>query len=245
MPITRRHIILILLLLPTMAATSQPHALAEIRSGIETKTHFYETTWVCTGDTIAFDSTETDGVLCQIDGFWITCQEVTQDLWMYYMPSNPSAVKGDLLPVTNVSRASADSLCFEIQFRILEEWSLPTIKEWRYAYEGGIFSEGYNNSGSNNINFVGWTAHNSNGKLHEGGKLIPNELGIFDMDGNAAEIVTDGDSTRYAGRTYRSKVRKSKSQLISTTVAPECCGLRLVWHQPIWFNRNNERVFRR
>lgn len=226
-----------------MAATSQPRALAEIRSGIETRKHYYETTWVCTGDTIATDSTVNDGRIYQIDGFWITCQEVSQDLWIYYMSHNPSAVKGTLLPVTNISRESADSLCFEIQFRILQEWRLPTMEEWQFAYKGGLFSEGYRHSGSNNINFVGWTAHNSGGKVHEGGKLIPNELGIFDMDGNVAEIVTDGNSTLYVGRTYSTPVIKAKSPLMSNSVAPECCGLRLVWQQPLWFNGNNERVF--
>lgn len=233
-------------MLMTAAATdAQPRALAELRNGIETKRHFYETSWVCTGDTIAIDSSVSDGVLCQIDGFWITCLEVTQDLWEWYMHNNPSAVKGDLLPVTNISREAADSLCFEIQFSILQEWRLPTKKEWLFAYNGGIFSEGYRYSGSDHINYVGWTAHNSDGKLHEGGKLIPNELGIFDMDGNVAEMVTDGDSTLFAGRSYNSKVINAKSRFFSNSIAPEHSGIRLVLHEPLWFNTHNERVFRR
>lgn len=232
------------MLLMATSASAQPYALSKVRSGMETRRHYYETTWVCTGDTIAADSTDNDGVIYQIDGFWITCQEVSQDLWQYYMNSNPSATKDELLPVTNVSRQAADSFCFEMQYRLLQEWRLPTMEEWLFAYKGGLFSEGYRHSGSNNINFVGWTAHNSGGKLHKGGKLIPNELGILDMDGNVAEIVTDGDSTLYASRTYNSKVTKTKPQIISNTVAPECCGLRLVWHQPLWFNSYTERVFR-
>ncbi len=237
-------IVLSVLLFLTATLAAQPRELAEVSNGLETKDHYYYTIWVCTGDTLDTDTTESIGTLYEIDGFWIMCQEMTQELWEWYMQSNPSTVRGEMLPVNNVNREAADSLCSKIQERIHQEWRLPTEKEWRFAYNGGIFSEGYQHSGSDHINLVGWTAHNSGKKLHEGGKLIPNELGIYDMDGNIAEIVTDGENTLYAGRSYRHKVIKAHSPFISKTVEPECCGVRLVWHQPLWFNKYVERVFR-
>lgn len=245
MPVFKRHILFLTFLSLAASSFSQPRELASIRSGIETKKHLYDVSWVCTGDTIDVDSTAANGIIHQIDGFWITCTEITQELWNWYMPHNPSTVQGLMLPVNNVSRQAADSLCSAIRSRIRSDWRLPTYKEWFFAYSGGLFSEGYRHSGSNHIKFVGWTARNSGGHLSEGARLIPNELGIFDMDGNVAEMVTCGDSTFFAGWSFHSRNVKnqSPSRCGADSTAPECRGLRLVKHEPLWFDAYNERVF--
>jgi len=73
---------------------------------------------------------------------------------------------------------------------------LPTEAQWEFAAKGGNRSKGYLYSGSNDINAVAVTRENS-GSDHPSDvkQKAPNELGLYDMSGNAYEWVDD-----YAGR---------------------------------------------
>lgn len=64
---------------------------------------------------------------------------------------------------------------------------LPTETEWTYAAKGGAKSKNFIYSGSNNLDEVGWYKGNCEGHSHEVGQKNPNELGIYDMSGNAWE----------------------------------------------------------
>jgi formylglycine-generating enzyme required for sulfatase activity len=64
---------------------------------------------------------------------------------------------------------------------------LTTEAEWIYAAKGGLKSKNYLYAGSNNLDEVGWYKGNCEGHSHEVGKKKPNELGIYDMSGNAWE----------------------------------------------------------
>lgn len=64
---------------------------------------------------------------------------------------------------------------------------LPTETEWWYAARGGEKTKYFGFAGSNNLEEVGWYKNNSNQQVHEVGKKRPNELGIYDMSGNAWE----------------------------------------------------------
>lgn len=68
---------------------------------------------------------------------------------------------------------------------------LPTEAEWEYAARGGNQSKGYKYSGSNIIDDVAWYSKNSGNKTHPVGVKQPNELGIYDMSGNAYEWCSD------------------------------------------------------
>ncbi len=70
------------------------------------------------------------------------------------------------------------------------KWSgskLPTESQWIYAALGGDKSKQYTYAGSNNIDDVGWYKNNSGLQSHPVGQKNANELGIYDMSGNAWE----------------------------------------------------------
>ena len=73
----------------------------------------------------------------------------------------------------------------------------PTKEEWLYAAKGGHLSNGYEYAGSNNPDEVGWWGWEPGGTvfLKPPGEKLPNELGIYDMSGNAAEILYDLNNT--------------------------------------------------
>lgn len=94
---------------------------------------------------------------------------------------------------------------------------LPTVEEWLYAARGGKYSKGYKYAGSDNIDEVAWYKENCNtinvncvypyyftgyydatlihGIPNPVKTKKPNELGLYDMSGNAAEAATIDSST--------------------------------------------------
>jgi formylglycine-generating enzyme required for sulfatase activity len=70
-------------------------------------------------------------------------------------------------------------------------YRLPTEAEWEYAARGGRLSQGYAYAGSNDPDEVAWYQATSNGRPHEVGEKIANELGLHDMSGNRFEWCWD------------------------------------------------------
>ena len=126
-----------------------------------------------------------------LSDYYIGKYQVTQKQWEAVMGNNPSELKGDNLPVENVSWYDAQEFIHRLNEITGKNYRLPTEAEWEYAARGGNKSQGYKYSGSNNINDVAWYVDNSDLKTHPVGTKQPNELSIYDMSGNVSEWCND------------------------------------------------------
>ncbi|MGP1515144.1 MAG: formylglycine-generating enzyme family protein [Bacteroidales bacterium] len=127
-----------------------------------------------------------------ISSFYIARYEVTVKEYRDYcektgktMPQEPKYGWHDNYPIVNLTWQEAYDYAKYMGCR------LPTEAEWEYAAKGGNLSQGYRYSGSNNWQEVGWCYENSDKEPHAVGQKQPNELGIYDMSGNAWEWCND------------------------------------------------------
>ena len=140
--------------------------------------------------------------------FWLGETEVTQAQYKAVMGMNPSGFKkGGDYPVESVSWDDAMEFCRKLteleraagRLPSGYEYTLPTEAQWEYAAHGGNKSRGYQYSGSDIMDEVGWYWENSNKSTHSVKEKNPNELGLYDMSGNVKEWCSDWYGSYRAG----------------------------------------------
>ncbi len=141
--------------------------------------------------------------------------EVTQALWQVVMGttfyqqrakeerSNSMQGVGPNYPMCYVNYNEAQEFCVRLtsllQTKLPEgyRFSLPTEAEWEYAAGGGMKTKYSLYAGSEYISTVAVYKDNSNQRMSVVKSKAPNELGLYDMSGNAWEWCSDWYDEEY------------------------------------------------
>ena len=127
-------------------------------------------------------------------GFWMSDHETTQAEYQLVMGSNPSNLKGESLPVDQVSWDDAVAYCQKLTEReraagritAQQAYRLPTEAEWEYAARAGTTGARYGE-----LEAIAWWPGNSGKLTHAVKQKIANAWGLHDMMGNVWEWCSD------------------------------------------------------
>lgn len=150
------------------------------------------------GDTLARNAEKPAHLVTLNYDYSIMQTEVTQEMWeavmgedIYdliaessYPDSKPISTKGNF-PVGYVRLKQCLEFIDSLNARTGLHFRMPTEAEWEYAARGGHRSKGFLYSGSDDMSDVAYINYGIVAKLK------PNELGIYDMSGNIAEMTLD------------------------------------------------------
>lgn len=213
-------------------------------------------------------------------GYWIGKYQLTQEQWTAIDVEREKKnffKKGGLYPVESISWDEANKFCDALNKKFKDmlpegyHFGLPTEAQWEFAARGGVKSNGYLYSGSNNIDEVAWFNENStindiDGKekgikmyffysrgctSHPIGQKMPNELGIYDMSGNVWEWCLDRcergkDTEREEDASVKTKTYIVKDNGIDDPYS-EKGSLRVVrggsWQDPARHCRSTHRFY--
>ncbi len=136
------------------------------------------------------------------NSYQIMTTEVTQGMWFEVMGSNPSHFSGDNLPVEMVTWYQCQE--FVTAMNELDEhhtYSLPSESQWEYACRAGTTTRYYwgDDIDETIINDYAWWTGNADDSTHPVAEKLPNNWGLFDMNGNVWEWVEDWHNADYVG----------------------------------------------
>lgn len=128
-----------------------------------------------------------------LDGFELGQTEVTAGLWLEVMGSLPYKNSDKELdkPVVNVSWYDCQNFIIKLNRMTGRKFRLPTEAEWEFAARGGVKSSGNQFAGGMYVSQVAAYLNNASSEVMPVKSFRPNELGLYDMSGNAWEWCQD------------------------------------------------------
>jgi formylglycine-generating enzyme required for sulfatase activity len=153
-----------------------------------------------------FDEKPVHGVC--VDDFSLGTYEVTEAQWLAVMGSDaaPRISRGPDYPVSGVSWRQAGEFIKRLNALTGLKYRLPTEAEWEYAARSGGKQQTYAGTSDSKALAEFACGHEScDDTLLPVGSKKPNDLGIYDMSGNAWEWVQD----RYDAYYYRQSPRNN------------------------------------
>lgn len=123
--------------------------------------------------------------------FYLGRHEVTQLQYRETMGDNPSTIRGDSLPVFEISYHDAIRFCERLTEQVGLSVTLPTEAQWEYACRAGARTSYSSGDTAADLDEVGWYRENAGGTVHPVGEKRPNALGLYDMHGNVCELCAD------------------------------------------------------
>lgn len=128
-----------------------------------------------------------------VRGFEIGQTEVTAGLWLEVMGSLPykNSEKELNKPVVNVSWYDCQNFIIRLNRLTGRKFRLPTEAEWEFAARGGVKSFNTQFAGGMYVSQVAAYLNNASSEVLNVKEFRPNELGIYDMSGNAWEWCQD------------------------------------------------------
>lgn len=131
-----------------------------------------------------------------VSDFNMGAYEVTQEIWMKVMGSNPAKNQSSIKnPVEQVSRNDIDTFITKLHQMTGGTYPLPTEAEWEYTAKGG--SQYKYGTSDGTISFYRANYNNNVGKISIVGCFPSNPFGIYDMSGNVWEWVGDWYGSSY------------------------------------------------